>query len=205
MLTKCKDVLLLSDVASFVNLYTQLADEAGVNLITESEWTDKYRVKQDVVILGAKYLDKLNTAYYERAVLILKAGESPYPYMQKGITRFIFDYQNQFELFTALFREEPVYISYASRELKELVKEFNASSFRRGVYDFDFLADSFCYKGKPIYLAKAQKRYLADWLLNGHKDNSKRMVLYNLRKKFGQAFLKDVDRHGEIKEENNEQ
>ena len=57
------------------------------------------------------------------------------------------------------------------------------------------------YKGKAIYVTKAQKRYLADWLLNGHKDNSKRVLLFELRKKFGNDFLREVDRHGQIKEE----
>lgn len=204
MLKKCKYALLLTDVTSFANTYRQVADEADVNLTVESEWAERFRVKQDVVILGTKYLDKLNEMYYERAVLILKAEESPFPYVQKGITRFIFDYQNQYELFLALFKEEPVFVSYASRDMEDMLKEYNTNSFRQGVYDFDFRADSYCYKGKPIYLTKAQKRYLADWLLSGHKDNSRRMIIHNLRKRFGNDFLREVNRFGEIKEEKDE-
>ena len=47
-----------------------------------------------------------------------------------------------------------------------------------------------------IYLTNTIKKYLAQWLLNGKKDNSKRMILHNLRKKFGNDFLSDVDRFG---------
>lgn len=205
MLVKCKRALLLSDVISFSNLYRGLADEVGVDLTVETDWAERYRVTQEIVILGSKFLDRLNKTYYDSAVLILKSDESPYPFIQKGIKRFIFDYQNKYELFTAFFKEEPVYVNYASMELKDLVKEYNADSFRYGNYDFDFLADSFKYKGKAIYITRAQKRYLAHWLLNGHKDNSKRMLLFDLRKKFGNDFLREVDRHGQIEEVKDEQ
>ena len=205
MLVKCKRALLLSDVTSFSNMYRELADEVGVDLTVETDWTDKYRIKQEVVILGSKFLEKISKTYYSSVVLILKSDESPYPYIQQGITRFIFDYHNKYELFTALFKEEPIYVSYASMELKDLVKEYNSDSFRYKDYDFDFLGDSFRYKGKALYITKAQKRYLAEWLLNGHKDNSKRMLLFDLRKKFGNDFLREVDRHGQIEEEKDEQ
>ena len=205
MLVKCKRALLLSDVTSFSNMYRELADEVGVDLTVETDWADKYRIKQEVVILGSKFLEKISKTYYSSVVLILKSDESPYPYIQQGITRFIFDYHNKYELFTAFFKEEPIYVSYASMELKDLVKEYNSDSFRYKDYDFDFLGDSFRYKGKALYITKAQKRYLAEWLLNGHKDNSKRMLLFDLRKKFGNDFLREVDRHGQIEEEKDEQ
>lgn len=57
----------------------------------------------------------------------------------------------------------------------------------------------FFYKGKPIYLTSAHKKYLAEWLLTGNKDNSRRMILCNLRKKFGVDFLADIDRFGQPK------
>lgn len=204
MLVKCESVLLLSDVASFSNMYRQLADEVNVNIVVESEWSERYRVKQDLVILGSKYLDKLNSMYYPNAVLILKSDELPYPFIQKGITRFIFDYQNVRELFTALFKPETVMVNTGSLPLEDILKDSAVYNFSYGNYDFKFDKDKFFYKGKPIYLARAQKRYLAEWLLNGHKDNSKRMLLCNLRKKFGADFLKDIDRFGNIKEERNE-
>ena len=62
------------------------------------------------------------------------------------------------------------------------------TSFCIGDYDFQFDKNTFRYKGKSIYLCGSQKAYLASWLLNAHKDNSKRMILCNLRKKFGADF-----------------
>ena len=205
MLIKCKSALLLSDVESFSKTYEMIAEEVGVELKIESDWSERYRLTQDIVILGSKYLDKLNSMYYPNAVLILKSGENPYTFMQKGITRFIFDYQNRYELFTALFKTEPVTVHAGHLPLEEIIKDSSVWNFTYGDYDFKFDKDKYFYKGKQLYLANAQKRYLAEWLLNGHKDNSKRMILCIMRKKFGQNFLADIDRYGQIKEEKDEQ
>ncbi len=204
MLVKCKTALLLSDVESFSKSYEMIAEEVGVELKIESDWSERYRLTQEVVILGSKYLDKLNSMYYPNAVLILKSDEKPYPFMQKGITRFIFDYHNQYELFTALFKAEVVTVHSSSLPLEDIIKESQVWNYTCGDYDFKFDKDTYKYKGKPIYLADAQKRYLAEWLLNGHKDNSKRMILCILRKKFGAGFLADIDRYGRLKEEKDE-
>ena len=204
MLIKCKSALLLSDVESFSKAYEMIAEEVGVELKVESDWSERYRLTQEIVILGSKYLDKLNSMYYPNVVLILKTNESPYPFMQKGITRFIFDYQNKYELFTALFKAEPVTVHTSHLPLEEIIKDSSVWNFTYGDYDFKFDKDKYFYKGKQLYLANAQKRYLAEWLLNGHKDNSKRMILCIMRKKFGQEFLADIDRFGRIKEEKDE-
>lgn len=196
MLRKCKTVLLLTDVASFASLYTQLADSVGVKLIVEEEWNDRYRVKEDVVILGSKYLDSLNKAYYSKAVIILKSGENPAQYIKMGISRFVFNYENQMELLVALFSEEPVVIRSYTMDIADIVKECGVPHFCSGDYDFRFDKGIFMYKNKQIYLCESQKQYLAQWLLAGKKDNSKRMTLCNLRKKFGADFLADIDRFG---------
>lgn len=205
MLIKCKSALLLSDVENFGKTYRMIAEEADVEFRVESEWSERYRLTQEVVILGSKFLNKLNSMYYPNAVLILKSGENPYPFMKKGITRFIFDYQNKYELFTALFRVAPVMIPSGQLSLEEIIKGSSVQNFTYGDYDFKFGKDRYFYKGKQLYLANAQKRYLAEWLLNGHKDNSKRMMLCLMRKKFGQSFLTDIDRFGRVKEEKDEQ
>lgn len=205
MLIKCKSALLLSDVESFSKAYEMIAEEIGVELKIESDWSERYRLTQEIVILGSKYLDKLNSMYYPNVVLILKSDENPYTFMQKGITRFIFDYQNKYELFTALFKTEPVTVHSNHLPLEEIIKDSSVWNFTYGDYDFKFDKDKYFYKGKQLYLANAQKRYLAEWLLNGHKDNSKRMILCIMRKKFGQNFLADIDRYGQIKEEKDEQ
>lgn len=201
MLIKCSKALLLSDVPSFAENYKALAEEIGVSLQVESEWNDRYRVTSEVVILGSKYLDTLNCSYYSEAVLILKEGESPAPYIKEGINRFIFNYKNNYELLCAFYKQEKIVVHASSNDLKTIIKESNVLNYQFGDYNFMFDRNRFQYKGRPIYLSDSAKRYLAEWLLNGHKDNSKRMVLCNLRKKFGEGFLKDVDRFGQLKGE----
>lgn len=204
MLIKCKRALLLSDVITFAHSYERLAQDLGVDLVIEKTWNTKYRVNEDIVILGTKFIPSLNPDYYSKAVLILKEDEKPFPFVQQGFNRFIFDYKNERELGMALFMNEPVYVSFSSMELKDLVKDFPTHEFTEGDYRFNFLTDIYTYKGKPIYLAKSQKRYLAEWLLGGHKDNKRRMLLCTLRKKFGDNFLADVDRYGQYEGEKNE-
>ena len=68
----------------------------------------------------------------------------------------------------------------------------------------------FAYKmdivsGYEFGVGDSAKRYLAEWLLNGHKDNKKRMILCNLRKRFGADFLINVDRFGQLKGGKDEQ
>lgn len=199
MLQKVNKALLISDVASFYENYEALSEDIGVNLQVESEWNTRYRVNVDVIILGSKNLESLNKTYYPMTVLILNEGESPAPYIKMGITRFIFNYKNKFELLTALFRPDPVIIHAADSSYIDIVKTSDVMSFCCGNYNFRFDKGQFKYKGKVIYLTGSSKKYLAQWLLNGHKDNSKRMILCNLRKKFGKDFLSDIDRFGQIK------
>ena len=199
MLNKSKTALLISSQPSFTEPYKKLADENGIVLNIEAEWNIRYRVKEDVVILGGKHLDKLHSDYYNKAVVILREGESPSPYIAKGINRFIFNYQNKDELLFALYYEEPVFVLKASREVADSVADSGLTQFTYGEYDFKFDRDMYTYKGRPIYLCSSQKKYLAEWLLAGKKDNAKRMILCNLRKKFGENFLKNVDRFGQIK------
>lgn len=201
MLQKASKVLLLSDVPSFARNYQALAGEVGVSLSVEETWNVKYRITSEIVIFGTKYFNDVNKAYFPQAVLILKKGESPAPYIKMGISRFIFDYQNNYELICALYKMEKIVIHASSNDLKTIIKECDVLTYQFGDYDFMFDKNRYKYKGKPIYLADSQKRYLAEWLLNGHKDNKKRMILCNLRKKFGEEFLRDVDRFGQIKEE----
>lgn len=201
MLQKASKALLLSDVPSFARNYQALAGEVGVSLSVEETWNVKYRITSEIVIFGTKYFNDVNKAYFPQAVLILKKGESPAPYIKMGISRFIFDYQNNYELICALYKMEKIVMHASSNDLKTIIKECDVLTYQFGDYDFMFDKNRYKYKGKPIYLADSQKRYLAEWLLNGHKDNKKRMILCNLRKKFGEEFLKDVDRFGQIKEE----
>ena len=199
MLRKIENALLLSDVQSFIDNYTELAEQADVNLTVESDWGLRYRVNDDVVILGSKYLSELNETYYPIAVLILKKNESPFQYIKKGITRFIFDYSNPQELLLAFYKQTVEVIHYSDSKLEDVLKSSCISDFVFGDYRFFFEKNSFSYKGKAIYLTMAEKRYLAEWLLHGNKDNKRRMILSNLRKRLGKEFLKDVDTCGQLK------
>lgn len=204
MLEKCMTALLISDVESFSNTYKEIAKDVGVAMTVEKEWNIKYRMSKDVVILGSKFLPSLNKAYYPSTVLILKKGESPAPYIKEGINHFIFDYTNQYELIVALFKKSRVLVNGASLELNEMLKESEVTRFAIGNYDFRFDQNIYKYKGQPIYLQEAQKRYLAQWLLFGNKENKHRMLLCLMRKKFGDEFLRDIDRFGRVKEEEDE-
>lgn len=199
MLEKCSTALLISEVEAFSKMFESLAKDVGVNMTVESSWNVKYRVTKDIVILGSKYLPYLNKAYYPMAVVILKNNESPAPYIKEGINHFIFDHTNQFELITALFKQNKVLVNGASLELNQMLKESGTTRFLLGDYDFRFDMNIYKYKGQPIYLQEAQKRYLAQWLLFGNKENKHRMLLCLMRKKFGEDFLKDIDRFGQLR------
>ena len=199
MLEKCHTALLISEVEAFSNLYESLANDIGVNLTVETGWNIKYRMTKDIVILGSKYLPDLNKAYYPLAVIILKDGESPAPYIKEGINHFIFDHTNQYELITALFRQDKVLVNGASLEVKQMLKDSGATRFTLGDYDFRFDQNIYRYKNRQIYLQESQKRYLAQWLLFGNKENKHRMLLCLMRKKFGEDFLKDIDRFGQLR------
>lgn len=199
MLKKVDTALLISEVPSFCNTYSALAQDIGVKLIAESSWKKIYRIGFDVVIFGSSHLDEIDESYYSKSVIILKNGENPAKFIKLGIEHFIFDYENQYELLIALFKTEPVVMQIQSKQIQDVIVDSGSAIFYEGDYDFRFDKNVFKYKGKPIYLCKSQRVFLAQWLLGGHKENSKRMVLCNLRKKFGSDFLADVDRFGQIR------
>lgn len=200
MLKKCKSVLLLSDEPTFYEPYQKLAKNINVEMFVDNKWSTRFRVKEDVVILGGRYLPDLHESYFNRAVVILKTGESPAPYIKQGVKRFIFNYKNNYELLTAMYYDEPtIVVSKTSSSVIDSITDSGMTRFQFRDYDFKFDRGIFLYKGKPIYLTSAHKKYLAEWLLTGNKDNSRRMILCNLRKKFGVDFLADIDRFGQPK------
>lgn len=201
MLEKVKTAILLSDVPDFYNPYVDMAYSMGVYMTVSDEWNDMCRLTSDVIILGSKYLDRVNVSYYSKVIIILRSDESPEEFIEKGITRFIFDYTNERELRFALYKTEAVTLHSSSKGVKESIKASGLTSFCIGKYDFKFDKNIFRYDSKALYLCDSQKAYLAEWLLNAHKDNSKRMILCNMRKKFGSEFLADIDRFGRLKEE----
>lgn len=200
MLSKVKSALLLTPVDSFAEHYTALAEGIGVRMERRDEWGRMFRMGADVVIYGSRYFDCMNSAYYPSSVIILREGESPEPYIEAGVSRFIFNHRNSYELLCALYKEEAVIVHASGGGLEEILRNAPAVRFCFGKYDFRFDENLFAYGGHSIYMPESSKRYLAEWLLRGNKDNSKRMILCNLRKKFGKDFLRDIDRFGQIKE-----
>ena len=199
MLEKCQTGLLISDVPSFCSMYQKLANSIGVTLNYEDKWDKMYRLNSDVIILGTKYIEAVNASYYPKTVVILKEGESPAPYISKGISHFIFDHTNKYELICALFRLKTVTVHRTSNDIEESIRASGCTIYNIGDYNFDFGKNRFLYKGKAIYLCTSQKAYLAEWLLNANKDNAKRTILYNMRHKFGKDFLRDIDRFGQLR------
>ena len=107
------------------------------------------------------------------------------------------NYKNSKEIFFALFIES----KNIEREdmVAQIINDANISLFDKGKYRFDFEKNLFWYKGNQIYLTESNKKYLALWLLQGKKDNNKRALLYEMRKRLGKDFLSDVDRFGNIR------
>lgn len=204
MLKLCSNVLLLSDVKSFSDNYRLIAEDLGVNLSVEEEWNNRYRIGHDLVICGSKYLEFIHPDYFSSVVLILKEDELPATYIAKGIERFIFNHKDNRELALSLYKSIPVVVRANKLDYEEVLKYSNTLNFCVGNYEFYFDRGIFKYKGQSIYLTDADKLYLAEWLLNEEKDNSKRMILCKLRKKFGDAFLRDIDRFGNLKEKKHE-
>lgn len=200
MLSTVSSVLLLTNVNSFAEEIRLLAEGCDIKLTVESEWKDSYRVKEDIILCGSKYLEKINRAYLPNIVLILKDTESPVTFIKEGVTRFIFNHKDHREFIYAFCKADKVFVKNASASVKEVLQKANATRFYTDIYDFNFSNNKFYYKGKGIYLTDCEKAYLAEWLLNGHKDNKNRMKLCIMRKKFGETFLQDVDRHGQVKE-----
>ena len=195
----CSKALLLTDVESFGQAYKEIAESCEVDLRIESTWKPNYRVSEDVIICGSKYLELINASYYSNIVLILRAEEKPFEFVNKGVTRFIFNHNDTRELAFALVKRDKIYIKETTKDIKEITKDSTSLKYCLGDYEFHFDTNIFKWRGNGIYLTKQTVNYLADWLLNGHKDNAKRIILFNVRKRLGADFLKDVDRHGNLK------
>ena len=204
MQKKCSSALLLTNIDSFARFCTECTEELNVSLRVENEWNYNFRVTEEVILCGSKYLDVINEKFYSKVVLILKDNESPFPFMQKGITRFVFNYNNRVELMYAFYKQEKVYIKQEAESVKSVLDTVHTLVFKKGEYDFDFGKDRFYFQNKGIYLTKTEKVYLANWLLSGKKDNKQRGTLCRLRKKFGDIFLDNVDRFGQLKGANDE-
>ena len=187
MQRKCSSIMLLTENPDYASFVEKVAKEYDVGFTTETTWRLSRKLTQDLILCSGKWVERISNLNYSRVVVILKSNESPLPYLKVGISSFIFGYKevNQFE-----------YIFNKKFELPVKAKEEGV--FIEGDYRFDFSRDDFIYKGRSIYVSRAEKEYLSIWLLSGMKDNTKRYHLWNMRKRFGKEFLKEVSRTGEL-------
>lgn len=187
MQRKCSSVMLLTENPGYASFVEKVAKEYDVGFNTETTWRLSRKLSQDLILCSGKWVERVNNLVYSRVVVILKSNESPLPYLKVGIQNFIFGYKetNQFE-----------YIFNKKFELPVIAEEEGV--FIEGDYRFDFSRDEFIYKGRSIYVSRAEKEYLSIWLLSGMKDNTKRYHLWNMRKRFGREFLTEVSRTGEL-------
>ncbi len=162
MLRKCSSIsILVSDENQKAKCKTVASQiKVDVNKIGE------------VILCDGKNLSKINHSNYDKVVLILN-NESPVTYIKEGITRFIFDFDNIYELCVAMYTDRPSLAIYDSNDCY-----------------FDFNRNNFLYKGEKIFISKSQREVLKSVLINGEKKSSSyRAIVCRLRKKFGKEFL----------------
>lgn len=162
MLRKCSSVsILVSDENKKAKCKT-VAEQIKVEVNNTGE----------VILCDGKNLSKISHNNYDKVVLILN-NESPVTYIKEGITRFIFDFDNIYELCVAMYTDRPYSIIYDSNDCY-----------------FDFNKNNFLYKGEKIFISKSQREVLKSVLINGEKKSSSyRAIVCRLRKKFGKEFL----------------
>lgn len=200
MLKTCSSILLLSNVQSFIDYVSGVARDSEAEVNANEEWNLAYRINEDIVLCGSKYLPCINIKDYDKVRLILKTNETVAKFIQMGITHFIFDYTNVRELAFSFFVDEDRLEDNKKVTVEKLMNKAGETSFVHGSYNFNFASDEFFYEGVALYLRPSEKMYLAEWLLLQHKDNAKRITLHRLRKKFGSSFLRDVDAKGKFEE-----
>lgn len=202
MLKRCSSAFLLTSSLSLEKEYRTIAKACDVSLTVETDWNERYRITQDCIITDAQMIGKINKVYYAITSLVLTERETFLPYME-SISRFIFDATDARELMFA-FLLPAVRAEGTELSLSALLEQSNTSVYTHGSYDFHFEQDRFLYKGRAIYLTQAQKKFLANWLLYGKKDNTKRMYICTMRKGIGKDFLSDIDMVGHYKGVDNE-
>lgn len=200
MLRVCSSVLILTNVASFINYISGIANDLNVEVETADTWNVNYRLTSEIIICGSKYLPYINVVDYDKVRLVLRTDETVARFIDMGITHFIFDYNNIKEVYFSFYTEETEKQN-SEMTVSDIIAKTRISHFVKGKYDFNFGTNSFKYAGVGIYLRESEKIYLAKWLLLNRKENDKRILLFKMRKKFGKDFMSDVDLLGEVKEE----
>lgn len=196
----CSKALLISCVPNFIKHITEIAQDAGVEIEVVEEWNTAYRLDAEVIICGSRYLPQISTLDYNKVRLVLKTTETVAPFVEMGITHFIFDYTNVKEVAYSFYAEERVE-TIEDYTVESILCHTQKDSFVTSKYNFNFSSNVFKYNGVGIYLKPSEKKYLAKWLLLGIKENDKRILLCKMRKKFDRDFLADINRYGQLIED----
>lgn len=200
MLKTCRSFLLLTEDKRLQNVYEAVARNSEIRIKIMEKWDVMNRSTEDVIICDSYFADMLNEDYWFKTVVVLKQGESFVPY-RKRFDRFVFDRENKNEIAYSLVKIK----LDVKREVAELttvgsiINECGTSVYSCGDYFFDFGNGVYKYKGNGIYLTEGNKIALAKWLLLHKKNSSTRTQAYQMRRKFGNDFLLDVNIKGGIK------
>lgn len=191
MLRICSDALLTGfDKETTDRIHIQLARH-DIRCEIRKEWIMLSKTDAERLICSEQTFPDLNPRYYPITVMCVSYETDIKPYLEKGITRFITDVNDEIQFLQAM------YVSYEAKKERERF----LLDYVKGDYRFLFTRDEFYYKGEGIYLLPNEKRYLYDWLVFHDKDNKRRIALFTIRKRLeDKNFLKDVDRQGGLKQ-----
>lgn len=200
MLKTCSKFTLITEDKWIQNAYDVISRNCDLRMKVCEKWDIKNRCDDDLIVCDSFFADTISDDYTHKTVIILKEGESFVPY-RKRFDRFVFNRENKNELTYALLR---IKLDF-KQEIAELttigsiIKEAGESVYSSGDYFFDFGNGVYKYKGKGIFLTEGNKIMLARWLLLHIKNGNARTQAYQLRRKFGADFLKDINIKGGIK------
>lgn len=195
MLISSKTALLLSKDTDFIARYETVAQMCNVELTVRSEWNERYRINQDVVIAEGELASLVASEYKNRLVFVFSGSIAE---MRAKADRFIFNKENLQELIYAFLKIDNSVKVKDTRSVTSIVISSGRSVFKEADYDFDFASSVYKYKGTEIYVSEAQRVLLAKWLLLGEKNRCLSSQLYLMRKKFGKDFLSDISKYGEV-------
>lgn len=187
MLRKCSNVLLITGDDSFAKVVEDVAFELEVDIQRETEWSVNFKCLKDVIICDSDKSDCIREEYRKLAVVVLGEGESLSHYTAT-FDRYIFDRTDRREIALAF-----MYSGRGRVSPKGIIKE---GLWQSDEYTFFFGRNVYRYRGNDIYLRDSEIRWLYGWLMEGNKDDSKRMYLTNMRRRFGKDFLADIGRKG---------
>ena len=203
MLRTVKTAILLTKDKGLADMYMSVAPQCEVSLTVREDWDIKFRVTTGVVLCDSDMAELVAEEYRCKTVIILKNEANFVPWRGK-FERFVFNRFNRYELIYSFLEWKPDLkkeVKKLSSTMTSVINESGLREFVKGDYDFNFEHDLFKYKGKSVYLSKTEKLLVARWLLLGYKDNNTRTHIYRIRKRLGSEFLADINKRGELKNE----